>query len=93
MYVVHPLVIENLTHEVNLGLKFLTEAQMKIQFGTDPQITDGDGMKISMVNAITMSTTTDPSQENQHHHPTNVNEPIQAQNGRDQGEWVGMGGK
>ena len=39
-------------------------------------------MKISMVNAITMSTTTDPSPENHHQYLTNVNNPIQAHEGK-----------
>lgn len=55
-YTIRPLVIDNLSHDFNIGMTFLCTAEMKMKCGTDPVLIDADGESIPMVNAMTMAT-------------------------------------
>ena len=48
-----PLVIQNLSHHVNLGSSFLNRAQLKLDFsGDNPRVIDPDGAVTEMIHQI-----------------------------------------
>ena len=48
-----PLVIQNLSHHVNLGSSFLNKAQLKLDFsGENPRVIDPDGAVTEMIHQI-----------------------------------------
>ena len=56
-----PLVIQNLSHHINLGSSFLNRAQLKLDFsGENPRVIDPDGAVTEMIHQIQEDLDVDP---------------------------------